>query len=285
MNIINKNKINLETLKKAIIKPELFEKSTDKFWDDEHISEQMLSFHLNPDIEAASKTVETINEETRFIIKTTGMNNKKAVIDLGCGPGLYVREFAKTGAEVTGVDISNRSIQFAKENIGPKYKNTRFKMLNYLDLDYKKSFDIATLIFYDFCALSTGDQSKLLTRVHDALKDNGVFIFDMVTEYKKAVEDSNISITDGGFWSPKPYIEIFNSFLYEEPKTEGLQYTIIDEGGEMRVIRIYHRLFSLEEITEILNKHNFKVEMIHKNLKGDNLDPDSETLGIVARKV
>ena len=194
MNIINKNKIDLETLKKAISKPELFEKSTDKFWDDEHISEQMLNFHLNPEVEAASKTVETISAETRFIIKTTGMNNIKAVLDLGCGPGLYVREFAKTGAEVTGVDISERSIQFAKENIGSEYENTRFQRINYLDLNFKKFFDIATLIFYDFCALSTDEQSKLLTRVHNALKDNGVFIFDVVTEYKKAVEDSNISI-------------------------------------------------------------------------------------------
>ncbi len=285
MRIINNNKIDLQALKKAISKPELFEKSTDKFWDDEHISEQMLNFHLNPETEAASKTKETIEAETDFIIKTTGMNSEKAVIDLGCGPGLYVKEFAKTGADVTGVDISDRSIQFAKEKVQKDYKNTSFYKMNYLDISDKNSFDIATLIFYDFCALSTNEQSKLLMRIHDALKDNGMFILDVVSEHRQASLNSRTSITDSGFWSPKPYVEIFNYFLYEEPKTEGNQYTIIDEEGKMKVIRIYHRLFGLEEITTLLNNHKFKVEMVYNNLKGDTFDSDSETYGIVARKM
>lgn len=283
--MINNNKIDLKVLKKAISKPKLFEKSTDKFWDDEHVSEQMLNFHLNPEIEAASKTKETIKAETDFIIKTTGMNSSKAVIDLGCGPGLYVKEFAKTGAEVMGVDISQRSIQFAKENVQKDYKNTGFYKRDYLEIDYKNAFDIATLIFYDFCALSTNEQSRLLTRIHDALKNDGMLILDVVSEHRQVSLDSRTSISDGGFWSPKPYIEIFNYFLYEEPKTEGNQYTIIDEEGKIKIIRIYHRLFSLEEITTLFNNHNFKIEMIYKNLKGEALNSDSETYGIIARKV
>lgn len=285
MKIINNNKMDLQTLKKAISKPKIFEKSTDKFWDDEHVSEQMLGFHLNPDIEAASKTKDTIEAETNFIIKTTDMDNKKAVLDLGCGPGLYVKEFAKTGAYVRGVDISDRSIQFAKENIQSKYKNTSFYRMNYLDIDYKNYFDIATLIFYDFCALNTDEQSQLLKNIHDALRKDGMFILDVVSEYKETSITSNISIIDGGFWSPKPYIEIFNSFMYEEPKTEGLQYTIINGEGETKVIRIYHRLFSLDEIETLLENHKFKVERVYKNLKGDALDSNSETYGIVARKI
>lgn len=285
MNIIKNNKIDLEVLKKVVAKPNLFEKSTDKFWDDEHISKEMLKFHLNPNTEAASKTKETIEEETGFIIKTTVMNSRKTVLDLGCGPGLYVKEFAKTGAEVTGIDISDNSIKYAKENIGAYYKNTSFQKLNYLSLNYEESFDIATLIFYDFCALSTNEQSRLLNRIYDALKDNGLFIFDVISEKRKISQTNKTSITDGGFWSPDPYIEILNTFMYEGPKTEGLQYTLISEKGKTRVIRIYHRLFSLDEIKALLNNHKFKVEMVYKNLKGDILDSDSETYGIIARKI
>lgn len=285
MRIINHKKIDLQVFKQSIQKPELFEKGTDKFWDHEHISQQMLNFHLNPNIEAASKTKETIESETNFIIKTTKMNDKKLVLDLGCGPGLYVKEFAKTGAIIIGVDISDNSIQYAKEHIQKDQKNISFHKLNYLNLNYKETIDIATLIFYDFCALNTNEQSKLLTKIHDALKENGMFIFDLVTTNRKTPLKSTTSVSDGGFWSPHPYIEIFNTFIYEEPKTEGLQYTIINEEGDVRVIRIYHRLFSLEEITTLLHNHNFKVESVYKNLKGEAFDSNSETLGIVARKV
>ena len=284
MRIINDNKMNLELLKKSITKPEIFEKSTDKFWDDEYVSEQMLRFHLNPDIEAASKTKETIETEADFIIRSTAMSEGKAVLDLGCGPGLYVKEFAKTGAMVTGIDISDRSIDYANNNIKPEYRNTLFTKMNYLNINFKESFDIATLIFYDFCALNTTEQNILLTKIHTALKDDGFFIFDIVTENKRTSISTNISVCEEGFWSPNSYVEILNTYLYEDPKTEGLQYVIIDEDGSTRIIRIYHRLFSLNEITEMLNENGFKVEKVYKNLKGEAFSRELETYGIIARK-
>lgn len=285
MKIIQNNKIDLRILKSSITKPVIYEKSTAKFWDDEYISQQMLKFHLNPEMEAASKTKETIEAETAFIINWTDMDAKKTVVDLGCGPGLYVKEFAKTGAKITGIDLSDRSINYANDTIKPAFENTTFWRMNYLDLNFKQSFDIATLIFYDFCVLNPAEQNQLLAKIHAALKDNGLFIFDVVSEHRKTAISTNISVCESGFWSPEPYIEIFNTFWYENPKTEGMQYTIIAEDGAVRIIRLYHRLFGLSEITKLLIENHFKVEKVYKNLKGESLRADSETYGIVARKI
>jgi SAM-dependent methyltransferase len=283
MNIIKDNKLDMEALKDALKRPEIWKQSTSKFWDDEYISLQMLNSHLDPEIEAASRTREQIEAETNFIINYTDMNGNKRVVDLGCGPGLYAREFAKTGARITGIDYSERSINYAFENVKSTYKNTDFINMNYLDLDYNESFDIATLIFYDFCVLSTKDQNRLLANIHRALKSNGIFIFDVVTENRKTSEATSILVFDkGGFWSPEPYIEILKTSIYEE--AEGMQYTIIAEDGTTRVIRLYHRLFGLEAITSLLNDNHFEVERIYKNLQGEPLGEDSETFGIIARK-
>ncbi len=285
MRVVDGNKIDLQTLKRSIAKPKFFEKGTEKFWDDEYISEQMLKLHLDPNVESASRTKEAVEAETAFIKQVTGMNNTCAVLDLGCGPGIYVREFAKTGAKITGVDISERSIRYAAETIKSAYENANFTRLDYLDMTLKVSFDVVTLIFYDFCALNSDEQEKLLLKIHEALKDDGVFIFDLVSENRKTTILTNVTVCEGGgFWSPNPYIEILNTFLYESPKTEGIQYTIIGEDGTIKITRIYHRLFGLQEITKLLNDHGFKVERIYKNLKGEALSEGSETFGIFARK-
>lgn len=284
MKIIVNNKLDLHTLKSCISKPEIYSKSTDKFWDDEHISAQMLKFHLNPEVEAASKKKETIEAETAFIIGWTEMDKDKAVLDLGCGPGLYVKEFAKTGAKITGIDLSMRSVNYANENIRLEKENITFSRMNYLEMNFKDAFDIVTLIFYDFCVLSSDEQKKLLVKIYEALKDKGIFIFDVVSANRKTSISTNISICEGGFWSPNPYIEIMNTNFYEHPRTEGVQYTLINEDGEVKVIRLYHRLFALEEIVQLLRECHFEVEAVYRNLQGDALSGDSEAYGIFARK-
>lgn len=285
MIIIKDSKLDMQALKDSIKRPEIWKQSTSKFWDDEYISLQMLHSHLDPKIEAASRTGEQIDAETNFIINYTGMDGNKRVVDLGCGPGLYAREFAKTGAAITGIDYSERSVNYALENVKSTCKNTDFITMNYLDLDYKETFDIATLIFYDFCVLSTRDQNRLLSNIHRALRPGGVLLFDVITENRKTAESTSILIFEkGGFWSPQPYIEILKTSVYEEPKTEGMQYTIIAEDGTTRIIRLYHRLFDLTDITNLLNNNNFEVEKVYKNLQGEPLSENSETFGIIARK-
>jgi SAM-dependent methyltransferase len=284
MRLINDNMINILLLKNGLAKPKIYEKTADKFWDDDHISEQLLNIHLDPDVESASKKRETIEAEADFIIKATGMRDGKYVLDLGCGPGLYVQKFAETGAIVTGIDLSWRSIEYANKTIKPEYPNIRFIKSNYLDLDYDNSFDIATLIYYDFCVLSDDEQRILLSKTHKALKPGGFFILDVITENMDIPLTTNIAVVEGGFWSAKPYIEIQQSFLYDDPKTIGQQYMIIEEDGDTRIIRFYNRLFTLPEIEEMLIGNGFEIKEICADLKGEPLSSDSKTYGIVAIK-
>lgn len=284
MNIIENNKIQLEILKNFIAQPKQFEKGEEKFWDDPHISMQMLNFHLNPNVEAASKTIATIQAESSFIINKAKMNYEKTVLDLGCGPGLYIKEFAKTEAKITGVDLSQRSIDYAKNNSCSKLSNVTLTQMNYLKMKYENEFDIITLIFYDFCALNPDEQSILLYAIYRALKKDGLFILDVLSENRPVSNSTSISVLSEGFWSPKPYIEILNSYVFENPRTEGIQYSIINEIGDIKNYRIYHRLFSIKEIDKLFNSHGFLIKEKFNNLMGDKLTINSKTYGIIAQK-
>jgi 2-polyprenyl-3-methyl-5-hydroxy-6-metoxy-1,4-benzoquinol methylase len=285
MQIIQNNKLDLALLESALKKPWLYEKSTDVFWDDPHISEKMLELHLDPNVNSASKTKATIAAEAGFIIGETGMGAGKAVLDMGCGPGLYAAEFAKTGARVTGMDISARSIEYAKTHAGTQYAHTSFLQMDYLRMAYQAAFDIAVMIFYDFCVLCETEQNALLGRIHAALKPGGFFVFDVVSENRKTAEGTNVSVCGGGFWSDKPYMEICQTYLYAQPRTEGQQYVVIDEDGGVRITRFYNRLFSVEALTRLLEDNGFRAVGIYENLKGDALSQDSETYGVIAARV
>ena len=43
------------------------------------------------------------------------IGSNTTVFDYGCGPGLYTSRFARMGANVTGIDFSERSIQYATD--------------------------------------------------------------------------------------------------------------------------------------------------------------------------
>jgi len=284
MKLIENNRLVLSKWDELTRKPAIFDRTTEAFWDDEHISAQMLKLHLNPDAEAASKKLHTIDAEADFIVRQSAMGTAKTVIDLGCGPGLYVQRFAQTGAKVLGVDISARSIRYATETVGAQCQNVRFAQVNYLDMKLDETFDVATLIFYDFCALIPEEQKMLLKNIHSILKLEGQLFFDVITEFREPSEDTRISVCQSGFWSPNAYLEIEQHFLYDAPKIECVQYTIINELGDARVFRLFHRMFRQDEICEMLSDSGFVVEKILKNLTGEPLPDRSATFGIVERK-
>lgn len=53
--------MNLDLLKRLQEKPDLFTPGEALFWDDPHISEQLLAAHLSPEHDLASRRPETMN--------------------------------------------------------------------------------------------------------------------------------------------------------------------------------------------------------------------------------
>src|SRR3989338_2489993 len=50
------------------------------------------------------------------ILRSLNIQKGEKILDLACGQGFFSREFAREGAEVTGVDSSKKLIELAKKN-------------------------------------------------------------------------------------------------------------------------------------------------------------------------
>lgn len=266
--------------------PEPFAPGELLFWNDPHISKQMLDAHLDPNIEAASRKPETIDRSVKWLIKTLGLKTAASILDLGCGPGLYASRLARAGFHITGVDYSRRSIEYATKYASENNLNIAYRYQNYLELSDENQYDAALLIYGDFCPLNPKQRSTLLKNFHRALKPNGQFVLDVSTREhrKKNGNKNNWYALQSGFWKPGPHLVLEEGFDYPEESIWLDQYTVVEADGKVSVYRNWFQDYTPETITAELEQGGFSVKSLWGDLTGEPNTPSGEWIGLVTCK-
>ena len=277
--------MDFEKLKPYLEKPAPFTPGEPLFWDDPHISAQMLNAHLNPTNDAASRRPGTITATVDWLIGEIDLKPGDSVIDLGCGPGLYASRFAQRGLKVTGVDYSKRSIAYAEGFAKENGLDIEYRYQNYLELTDENRFDAALLIYGDFCPLSPEQRSELLTNIHRALKPGGYFVLDVTTRHhrRKYGNQNNWYAVKSGFWKPGPHLVLEDGIDYPEESIYLDQAIVIEDGGNTTVYRNWFQDYSLEMITKELNAGGFAVIAAGNDLAGTLYTEDSEWIGLITQ--
>jgi len=241
-------------------KPSIYEQGDAFMWTDEHISRQLLNIHLNPDIDLGSRKMTTIRETVNWILNLQKGKDKLRILDLGCGPGLYSEIFAQKGHVVTGVDISKNSIAYAKKAADDQELDIEYINASYLELKMEKDkYDLVLLIYTDLGVLSPHDRDILLKMIFNTLKQDGLFIFDVLRDnsLEKKVTPKSWEAAPGGFWKNSPYVALSESFLYREEKVILYQHIIIDSSENIRAYRFWTHFFSQQDLTRMLGNYGF----------------------------
>lgn len=251
--------MDIDKLQLAAQRPPLYEKGNAEMWTDAYISKKLLEIHLDPETDSASRTAVNI-DRTLDLITGFCPESGMSILDLGCGPGIYLERLAQLGHRCTGVDFSENSIAFAKGQAKQKQLDINYLCQNYLELDFESQFDLVMLIYTDLGVLLPDERSRLLKNIHRALKPGGIFIFDVVNERngeQKFREESTWTYTPGGFWKDEPYMEVAAVYHYPEAKVFLRQHTIMDESENAVNYRFWMHYFSPGDIERILGEHGF----------------------------
>lgn len=274
-------------LKKINEWPEPFEFiTTEVLWNDPHISKQMLETHLNEDVDLASRRMTFIEKSVAWIVSRFSVGAGTRICDFGCGPGLYTIRLAETGAKVTGLDFSERSIGYARNAAQEKGLAIDYVLTNYLAYETTEKFDLITMIYCDFCALSLEQRNLLLTKFHGMLKDDGAILFDVCSEL--AFEKRNASASyayqlHGGFYSAEDYFGFMNTFKYADEKIVLDKYTIVEES---RTWQMYNWLqyFTPETLTTEIEACGLRVVELLGDVAGTPFDPAADEFAVVLQK-
>ena len=255
-------------------KPVLWQRNSEPFWDDEHISEQMLEAHLDPDLDLASRKHSEIDRSVEWLSSIIPAGS--SILELGCGPGLYTKRLSSSGFDVTGIDYSRRSIKYAREHDA----KTRYIYQNYLDLDYDEAFDTILLVYYDYGALTPAERHKLLEKAHRALRPNGKFILEVFTEETlKGKQDRTAweLHENGGFWNSNPHLSLEAEYYFMNNTVAVSQAVVITES-ELHEYLIWNTVYTKQTLMNEVLPYGFQEGQFFDDLKGTPYTGEADSL-------
>lgn len=236
----------------------LYQKGTGVMWTDEYISEQLLKAHIDTSNDLASRNDKSIDKTVDWIISEFGAT-VGAVLDIGCGPGLYTQRFANKGYSVTGVDFSKNSIKYAKNSAKEMQMDIKYFCMDYLEMDFAEKADLIIMIYCDICVLSKSERDILLNNIYRALKPGGTFIFDAYNEtaLRSINFDKSWEFSNGGFWQAEPYLVLSAKQHYSERDVVLNQHIVFDESDDYTTYHFWEHHYSEADVKTFLGKSGF----------------------------
>ena len=191
--------------------------------------------------------------------KPINKKNKK-ILDLCCGTGQLASLFLGNGYNVTGIDLSEDMLHYAREN-NKKYiekSQAEFIQGNAADFSLKRKYG---LVVSTYDSLNHLEDEKSLKKcfqsVYKALAKDGYFVFDLNTRTGLKKNWRKISFID----DEEMVIKIQGSFNLKEDKgSTSISGFIRKKDGSYEKFSeiIFNKCYELDKVKKLLNKENFK---------------------------
>lgn len=200
-------------------------------WDDPEFSRRMLREHLSQDHDLASRRTGMVEAQVRWIHEQSGAPCPGRILDLGCGPGLYLRELAKLGYRGCGIDFSPASIEYARAHLPDECRLVQGDLRT---VDFGSGHDAAMMIFGELNVFSPDDGRRILQKAHAALSSDGVLLlevhrFDAVRRVGQAPNSWYKSGTGlQGLFSDRPHLCLIENRWFEGSRTALQTFYILD---------------------------------------------------------
>lgn len=145
------------------------------------------------------------------------------VFEIGSADGENAKYIKELGYNVTASDIADAFIDETKSKIENTVK------FNVLEDDFKDKY-LAVLAWRVFVHFTKEDLDITLNKVHKALENGGIFIFNIMNRETKACDEE--------------WVDFPNEYHMDAER--------------------YYKYFSEKEVNELIQKTNFKINSFHK---------------------
>jgi len=236
-------------------------------WDDPDFSRRMLTEHLSQEHDLASRKREMIRTQVQWIHKHICNNTPAKLLDIGCGPGLYIEQFAALDYDCCGIDFSPASIEYAKINLGD---NARLVNGDIRSVNFGSGYDLAMMVFGEFNVFSPDECRKILKKTCEALAPGGKLLLEAhafeAVERMGRTPNSWYKSGPGllGLFSDDPHICLTENQWLDKQQTALQQFHILDAAdGTVTSYRSTTKAWTIDQYRNLLKEAGFANVTIH----------------------
>ncbi|MBQ6833724.1 MAG: class I SAM-dependent methyltransferase [Lachnospiraceae bacterium] len=207
------------------------------------------------------------------------------LLDLGCGTGSLTELLAERGYDMIGIDYSEEMLDLAMEKRMESGKDILYLCQDMREFELYGT--VAAVVSICDCMNYITEPEDLVTvfeLVNNYLDPEGIFIFDLNTEYKYETVMGDCTIAEDREDS---------SFIWENQYEKSEKINIYDVSIFIRekedLYRKYHethyqRAYSLDEVREALEEAGMEFVAAYDAFTKEPPKADSERIYVVARE-
>jgi SAM-dependent methyltransferase len=247
-------------------------------WNEPGFSQRMLKEHLSQEHDHASRRAEIIEQHITFLHQDVLEGQLGAVLDLGCGPGLYAHRLARLGHKVHGIDFSPASIAYAREAAAREGLTCSYELADLREAAFGQGYELAMLIYGEFNVFSPQNARKILMKARSALKPGGRLVLEPSPEAAiraLGVETPYWYTSHGGLFSAQPHLLLGEAFWDEPSKAATNRYYLIEGDGTVTRYATSYQAYSDDEFASMLSECGFEDIRFWPNLTGTGERSDS----------
>ena len=202
------------------------------------------------------------------------------VLDLCCGPGRHSLALAERGIQVTAVDRSEFLLRNAREEAAKSNLEIEFVPDDMRHFVRGDSYSLVLNMFTSFGYFDDKeDDLKVLRNAYQSLTPEGAILIDIFGKEPLARKYQSTISTDCG-----DGLLLIQRHEICEDWTRCRNEWILVKNGTARTFNFQTRLYSGQEIKDILHKAGFEEVKVFGDLDGNKYGVDADRLIAVGRK-
>ena len=214
---------------------------------------------------------------------------KQNLLELACGTGHLALLLAKAGFTVTGLDLSEEMLSIASERFNEAFGEEDNPICltqgDMMDLSEVGTYEVVTCYSDSLCYMKNDfEVQQVFDEVYRILEEDGIFIFDVHSDYKMTECFPNFSFHN----ETEDYAFLWDSYPDEAPLSivHELSFYVRDEDDRFeRYLEDHHeRTYPLEHYLRLLENAGFSQVEVYADFTDEAPTETSERWFFVCHK-